>query len=126
MTDTAAEELIIATERARVRALVAGDIEAARSAHSPEFQLITPIGAALDREQYLGAVSSGQINYLAWEPGPIAIRVRGEMATIRYRAELEVEFGGHRVPRATYWHSDSYELIAGAWVAVWSQATTIA
>lgn len=119
------EDLIRSTERARVRALVEGNTDEAIGYHGVDFELITPIGAILTREQYLGAIAVGQINYLSWEPGHIAVRCRSTTATIRYRASLEVEFGGHPVPRTNYWHTDSYEFLDGRWQAVWSQATEI-
>ena len=118
-------ELIRDTERARLRALVAGDIETAGRLHATEFQLITPIGMALSRNDYLGAIASGQIKYLAWEPGPIAVRYHQRHAVIRYRARLEVVFGGHRVAPGDYWHTDAYEHRDGQWMVVWSQATAI-
>ena len=123
--DTTTEDLIRSTERARLRTLVDGDSDRAFSYHGADFELITPIGVALSREEYLGAIAAGQINYLSWEPGHITVRLRGDAATIRYQATLEVEFGGHAVPRANYWHTDSYELLDGRWQAVWSQATEI-
>lgn len=112
-------------ERSRLRALVSGDTDAAGALHSDDFQLITPVGAALSKSEYLGAIATGQISYLCWEPGPIEVRLAGTVATIRYRAELEVVFGGYRVPRAGYWHTDTYELADAGWRAVWSQATQI-
>ena len=118
-------ELIRDTERARLRALVEGDIETAGRLHATEFQLITPIGMALSKNDYLGAIASGQIKYLAWEPGPIAVRYHHSHAVIRYRARLEVVFGGHRVAPGDYWHTDTYEHRDGQWVVVWSQATAI-
>jgi hypothetical protein len=118
-------ELIRETERARLRALVEGDIETAGRLHATEFQLITPIGMALSKKDYLGAIASGQIKYLAWEPGPIAVRYHHSHAVIRYRARLEVVFGGHRVAPGDYWHTDTYERRDGQWVVVWSQATAI-
>jgi Domain of unknown function (DUF4440) len=118
-------ELIRKTERARLRALVEGDIETAGRLHAAEFQLITPIGMALSKNDYLGAVASGQIKYLAWEPGPIAVRYHHSQAVIRYRARLEVVFGGHRVAPGDYWHTDTYEHREGQWIVVWSQATAI-
>jgi Domain of unknown function (DUF4440) len=118
-------ELIRETERARLRALVEGDIETAGRLHATEFQLITPIGMALSKNDYLGAIASGQIKYLAWEPGPIAVRYHHGHAVIRYRARLEVVFGGHRVAPGDYWHTDTYEHRDGQWVVVWSQATAI-
>jgi hypothetical protein len=118
-------ELIRETERARLRALVEGDIETAGRLHATEFQLITPIGMALSKNDYLGAIASGQIKYLAWEPGPIAVRYHHSHAVIRYRARLEVVFGGHKVAPGDYWHTDTYEHREGQWMVVWSQATAI-
>jgi len=118
-------ELIRDTERARLRALVEGDMETAGRLHATEFQLITPIGMALSKNDYLGAIASGQIKYLAWEPGPIAVRHHHRHAVIRYRASLEVVFGGHKVAPGDYWHTDAYEHRDGQWMVVWSQATAI-
>jgi hypothetical protein len=119
------EDNIRQIERSRLRALVAGDIAAAHPLHADDFQLITPIGAALSREQYLGAIAAGQIKYTVWEPGDIAVRLYGPAAVIRYRARLEVIFNGHPVPQADYWHTDAYERRERRWMVVWSQATAI-
>ncbi|MEH2505411.1 MULTISPECIES: nuclear transport factor 2 family protein [unclassified Bradyrhizobium] len=112
-------------ERSRLRALVAGDMEAAGPLHASEFQLITPIGMPLSKDEYLGAITSGQIKYLMWEPGPIAVRQHKGHAVIRYRARLEIVFGGHQVAPGEYWHTDTYEYRDGRWMVVWSQATAI-
>jgi hypothetical protein len=113
------------TEHRRLKALVSADIETARALHAEDFQLITPNGLALSREEYLGAVGGGHIDYISWEPEEIAVRIHAQSAVIRYRARLEVIFGGYRVPPGAYWHTDSYELRDGVWVVVWSQATAI-
>ena len=47
------------------------------------------------------------------------------LAVIRYRAQLEVIFGGHKVPLSAYWHTDTYECRDGQWMVVWSQATAV-
>ena len=112
-------------ERARLRALVRADITAAEPLHAPDFQLITPIGAALSKAEYLGAVAAEHIKYLVWEPGDIAVRVGAASAVIRYRARLEVVFGGFKVPPGDYWHTDVYEVRDRQWLVVWSQATAI-
>ena len=112
-------------ERARLRALVSADMIAAEPLHAPDFQLITPIGAILSKAEYLGAVAGGQIKYLLWEPGDIAVRLYGASTLIRYRARLEVVFGGHKVPPGDYWHTDAYECRNQQWMVVWSQATAI-
>jgi hypothetical protein len=119
------EEDIREIERSRLRALVAGDIATAQRLHADDFQLITPIGTALSREQYLGAIAVGQIKYSVWEPGDIAVRLYGAAAVIRYRARLEVIFAGRPVPQTDYWHTDSYEYREGRWKVIWSQATTV-
>lgn len=133
MTEQAATQLameaeadrIRATERTRLRALVDGDMTVARPLHAPDFQLITPVGSALSKEQYLGAIAAGQLNYLLWEPESIEVRLHGPVALIRYRAQLEVIFAGHHVPACRYWHTDAYEQRDGDWQVVWSQATEI-
>lgn len=118
-------ELLRHTERGRLRSLVAADTEAARALHADDFQLITPLGSMLSREQYLGAIAAGHMRYLSWEPEAISVRLYGTAAVLRYQAQLEIVFGGHVVPRARYWHTDSYEWRDGRWQAVWSQATAI-
>ncbi|MFE3289934.1 nuclear transport factor 2 family protein [Rhodococcus sp. NPDC059234] len=118
-------ELLRTTERSRLRALVAADIDTARAMHGHDFQLITPVGAALTRDEYLGAVAGGQIDYLLWEPDEIEVRLLADAAIIRYRATLEVVFGSYHVPRTRFWHTDSYELRDRRWQAIWSQATEI-
>ena len=123
--DTVDAESIRDIERARLRALVNADMIAAEPLHAPDFQLITPIGAKLSKAEYLGAVTGGQIKYLLWEPGDIAVRLYAASAVIRYRARLEVVFGGHKVPPGDYWHTDAYECRNQQWMVVWSQATAI-
>ena len=122
---TSESDLLRETERARLRALVDADIVRARQLHAPDFQLITPIGAALSKDEYLGAIESGQIRYLTWSPADIAVRLYGSVAVLRYRAQLEVVFSGHKVPLSDYWHTDAYERRDGQWMVVWSQATSI-
>lgn len=112
-------------ERSRLRALVDGDLVVARSLHADDFQLVTPIGSMLSREEYLGAIAAGHMRYLSWEPGEIAVRLHEDAAVLRYQAQLEINFGGQAVPRSRYWHIDSYERRDGRWQAVWSQATAI-
>jgi ketosteroid isomerase-like protein len=117
-------ELVRSTERARLRALVTGDVQRAASLHTDDFQLINPLGGALSKEQYLGGISGGQIRYLYWEPEGIAVRLYGEVAVIRYQSQLEIVIQGHHIPRRRYWHTDLYERHGTQWQVVWSHATT--
>jgi hypothetical protein len=120
-------ELIRASELDRLRALVEGDLDRARELHAEDFQLISPSGRELSKDQYLGAVASGELNYLAWDAGPIAVRLYAEnvAAVIRYRSELEIVDNGNHVPRQPHWHTDLYEQRDGRWQVIWSHATRI-
>lgn len=115
--------LIRATERERLRALVDADMDVAWRLHAEGFQLVTPGGGTYSREQYLGDIASGEVDYLVWEPtSEIEVRVYGEGAVIRYRAHIEILVGGEKDVADT-WHTDSYEKHDGQWQVVWSQAT---
>lgn len=113
-------------ERIRLQALVRADMVVAGLLHAEDFQLITPMGAALSKEAYLGAIAAGDMTYRIFEPdGEIAVRLAGEMAVIRYRSRLEIIADGHLTPLTNYWHTDLYQRTAGSWQIVWSQATAI-
>jgi hypothetical protein len=125
LSSQAEADLIRSTERERLRALVQADTVVARRLHADDFQLINPFGGSLSKDQYLGGIASGVIDYLVWEPDSIAVRVYGPAALIRYQSQLEIVVQGQRIPRARYWHTDSYEKRNGQWQVVWSQATAI-
>jgi hypothetical protein len=114
-----------ATERERLRALVAADTARARPLHADDFQLITPGGDVYSKDRYLGEIASGQIDYVFWEPDSIAVRLYRDAAVIRYRSRLEIIVYGQPIPRQRYWHTDLYERKDGSWQVVWSQATRI-
>jgi ketosteroid isomerase-like protein len=118
-------DLLRATEHERVHALVAGDVSRAMELHADDFQLVNPLGGVMSKEQYLGGVSSGQINYRSWEPESMVVRVYGDVAVLRYRSQLEIVVGGRHIPRQRYWHTDLYERRGGGWQVVWSHATGI-
>jgi len=114
-------------ERERLRALVEADIQRARELHAQQFQLVNPRGETLTKDEYLGGIESGRLDYLLWEPvSDIAVRMYGNAAVIRYRSRLAIVVDGQRVPEAQYWHTDSYERHAGQWQVIWSQATLAA
>lgn len=118
-------ELLRATERKRLQSLVEANIEVANQLHADDFQLINPLGGSLSKEQYLGWIASGMINYLVWEPEDIAVRMHGELAILRYQAQMEIIVGGQQSPPNRLWHMDVYEKREGRWQVVWSQATEI-
>lgn len=117
---------IRATERQRLRALVEADVKTARQLHADDFQLINPVGESLSKEQYLGGIASGDLDYIVFEPEtPIEVRVNGRTAVIRYRSQIEIVVAGNKLPRRAHWRTDSYEKRNGRWQIVWSQATAV-
>jgi len=119
------DEDLRSLERTRLRALVERDFELALALHSSEFHLITPRGSTYSRESYLQAVEVGKIVYLKWEAVGILVRRFGNVALLRYRAELEMPSASGEPESFACWHTDSYELHNGFWQVVWSQATRI-
>jgi Domain of unknown function (DUF4440) len=113
------------TERRRLRSLVEADLAAAGGLHADDYQLITPNGYALAKQEYLGDIASGRLCYQVFEPvSEIAVRAGDQMGVLRYRAQIIVSAGGPAVS-LNCWHTDCYELRDGRWQAVWSQATAI-
>src|SRR5689334_21124622 len=113
---TGQAEEIRATECERLRVLVQKDSAVAQALHADDFQLITPLGNALTREQYLGAIFSGEVEYRVWEPDTaIDVRLYGDAAVIRYRSRSEVFMRGIQAPLQGAWHTDTYEKRNGRW-----------
>lgn len=113
-------------EHRRLAALVRADVAVAEALHAEDYQLITPGGAALTREDYLRRLAVGELTYRRFEPdGDIEVRVLGpSAAALRYQVWIDAAFpGGHDMDR--FWHTDIYEVRDGRWQAVWSQATRI-
>src|SRR5215208_6398878 len=100
-------------ERQRLRALVEANMDVARRLHADDFQLINPFGGALSKEEYLGAVASGEVDYIVFEPdSAIEVRLYGEAAVIRYQSRIEIVVGG-RAFALRGWHTDAYERRGG-------------
>jgi hypothetical protein len=118
-TPAPSEHFFRALEERRTRALVQRDSATLEELHAPEYQLIAPTGRVFTRETYLGAVRAAAF-YAAWEIlGEISFRLSAHMAILRYKARIQFPSGRVFV----CWHTDSYELRASGWQAVWSQAT---
>ena len=66
---------LVRIEQLRLRALVDADVAVAERIHADDFQLITPGGDAYSKEQYLGDIASGVIDYRVWEPLDIEVHV---------------------------------------------------
>jgi hypothetical protein len=111
------EDLIRATERQRLHALLHHDLDTAQRLHAADFELINPLGETVSREAYID--SGDAFAYREWKPvSPIRVRVHGDSAVIRYESEIELHG-----TRGHYWHTDLYEKHNGQWQIVWSQTT---
>ena len=88
-----------------------------------DYQLITPTGTPLSKEQYLGLIASGALvtGYSSRSPRSPS-GCGADYALLRYQAHICIEEGDHTADFVC-WHIDSYELREGHWQAVWSQAT---
>lgn len=118
-------EVLRDIECRRLRSLVEVDLTAAGALHADAYELITPNGYVLTKQEYLGDIESGKLRYQVFEPASeIVVRGSGQMAILRYRARISVRAGGPAVSM-TCWHTDCYELGDIGWQAVWSQATAI-
>lgn len=115
------EEAFRELERRRTAALVQRDLPTIERLHAPDYELITPSGKVFSRQAYIAAIAAEPF-YQAWQHGPMAVRVSPAMALVRYQALLTFPSGR----RVACWHTDAYALDAGAWQAVWSQATELA
>jgi hypothetical protein len=125
MTADGTEELLRSLERARLRSLVAADLSVAERLHAEGYELITPGGAALSKRAYLDGIGSGDLDYLVFEPiSDIRVRLYGQAAILRYQVRIEISANGSH-DEGIFWHTDLYELRAGQWCVVWSQATRI-
>jgi hypothetical protein len=101
-------------------------METADKLHAEDFQLITPGGSALSKEEYLSGVASGELDYRLWEvDSPIDVHLFDGVAIIRYRSILHMVYHGDDLGPDKFWHTDSYEWRDRRWQVVWSHATRI-
>jgi hypothetical protein len=112
-------------ERARLHALVAGDTRTAGRFIARDFQLINPGGATASKDEYLDGVQAGFPDYLVFEPsGPIAVRLSGDSASLRFPVNFDLLLGDLRLTHQA-WVSELWERHGGRWQIVWEQATAI-
>jgi hypothetical protein len=124
---TVSAEELRALERRRLRSLVDADLDVARALHSPEYQLITPGGVSMSRDDYLTQIASGELRYSVFEPeqdSEVAVRLFAGAAAVRYVARIVVTFPGG-TDDARFWHTDLWEAHPAGWQATWSHATSI-
>jgi hypothetical protein len=119
---SSAATLLPGIERRRLRALASADTVTAAPLHAEDYWLITPNGSEMTKDDYLGAIASGQLRYRVFEPvSEMTVLGDAEIVVLRYRARISFDDG----PGITCWHTDCYQLRDETWQVVWSQATAI-
>ncbi len=114
-----------AIETTRLQALVDADTATARTLTAPDFQQINPAGVPLSRDDFLGGVDAGVIDFLSLEPSsPIAVRLSGDSATLRYQTRFDLVVGGTHLTHEA-WTTALFERRDGRWQIVWGQTTAI-
>jgi len=118
-------ERLRAIETTRLQALVDADTATARKLTAPDFQLINPAGAVLSRDDFLGGVAAGAIDFSALDTiSPIAVRMSGNSASLRYQARFDLVVGGTHLTHDA-WTTALYERRDGHWQIVWGQTTAV-
>jgi hypothetical protein len=113
-------------ERERLEHLVAADVDRAAPLHAEDFELIPPPGHPMGREDYLGAVGSGDLDYHVFEPiSEIEVRVHGSSAVVWYQSRIDLAVAGLGRFDHDTWHLYLYERRAGTWQVVREQATAV-
>ena len=122
---TSQADRLRAIEATRLQALVDADTATARDLTAPDFQLINPAGAALSRDDFLGGVAAGAIDFRSLEAiSPIAVRISGHSANLRYRTRFDLVVGGTHLTHDA-WTTVLYERRDGRWLVVWGQTTAV-
>jgi len=125
---TALVTLLRTTERRRLRCLVDARVDEADGLHAADFQLVHPSGGVWTKEQYLGGIASGDIDYRRFEAvSDIDVMVDGAVAVLRYRSLIDIAVRGQRPGLLECWHLDCHRRDGadGRWQVRWSQATSI-
>jgi Domain of unknown function (DUF4440) len=114
-----------AIETQRGQALVDADTATARKLMAADFQLVNPAGAPQSREELLGAVKAGALDFLANAPtSAITVRLHGDAAVLRYQRNFDLVVGGTRLTHKA-WSTELYERRHGRWQIVWEQTTAV-
>lgn len=114
-----------AIETQRGQALADADTATARKLMADDYQGINPAGAPLSREQLLGAVAAGDLDFLVDKPAsPIAVRLHGNTAVLRFQRSFDLVVAGTRLTHKA-WSTELYERRHGNWQIVWEQTTAV-
>jgi uncharacterized protein (DUF697 family) len=113
-------------EKNRLQALVDANVAVAGPLISSDFELINPIGDVLTRNDVLGGVGSGALDFLSdTVTSRIRVRLHGNTAVLRYRHTIDIAVTGIGHLTHPAWTTAWYERRKGSWQIVWEQTGAI-
>jgi hypothetical protein len=113
-------------EQKPLQALVDADVAVAGPLIGDDYEGINPLGEVLTRNEFLGAVGSGAIDFLSDEvTSPIRVRRHGNTAVLRYRHTIDIQVAGIGHLTHPAWTTALYERRNGRWQLVWEQTGAI-
>ena len=91
-----------------------------------DFELINPAGEVLTRNDMLGGVGSGALDFLSDEvTSKIRVRLHGNTAVLRYRHMIDIRVAGVGHLTHPAWTTALYERRQSGWQIVWEQTGAI-
>lgn len=110
----------------RLAALVDADMKVLEALHAQDYRLVPPPGDGMSRDQYLDAVASGDLDFLAFEPvSDMDVVVSGDVAVVTYRSFIHVAAEGMGELEHDAWSTYRYERGADGWELAWEQVTAV-
>jgi ketosteroid isomerase-like protein len=125
-TDSA--EAVQAIERQRLRAFVEADVEVAARLHTPDFQVVDPRGGTHSKEEILGWLAAGVLDYRRFEAvSDVQVTASGDLAVLYYRSGIDVLVQGLAPQSLEAWLTICYRRAQGdaGWQVFWHQETAI-
>jgi hypothetical protein len=113
-------------EKTRLQALVDTDVAVAGRLIASDFELINPIGDLLSRNDVLGGVGSGALDFLSdTVTSQIRVRLHGNTAVLRFRHTIDIQVAGVGHLTHPAWTTAVYERREGNWQIAWEQTGAI-
>ena len=110
---------VIAAENERFRALAEQDMETAEMLHAEEFVQVNPYGHEMRRQDLLGAVASGSLDFVNRSTASVQVRVYGDAAVLKQHELITAVVDGGDPETLPLWTVALYERRDGVWQVVW-------
>jgi hypothetical protein len=113
-------------ELQRIQAQVDADVATADKLLAPDFTQVTPDGSLLTKDDALGLLESGNVDFTEIDVlGHIAVRDYGKAAVLTYRTRMSVTIQGAGDLTHDAWDTVVYEEHDGQWLVRSAQTTGV-